>query len=256
MLIHLIAVAPLAFLSCPWTHPVPCSHRRSCSFGALFWLSASTISVSRWSAQTMDQHGNITLASPNPCPWRSTCGLEWSLPISHVGIHRRGSALWWVWTGSLLALLLCQLHLFHWSSLCFHANIVCNHVYLWYCKFDDFSEPQKLHSKFIPYMPLTQCDYYCEFGCESVYQNLLKGQKQTKKIKMYFIHPHVNSKHVWLSFFCGTQKKIFRRMLVTKQFWFAFTSIVWLIYIYIYIYIYILHIWLSFFCWTQFLKCW
>ncbi len=187
MLIHLIAVAPLAFLSCPWTHPVPCSHRRSCSYSALFWLSASTISVSRWSAQTMDQHGNITLASPNPCPWRSTCGLEWSLLISHVGIHRRGSALWWVWTGSLLALLLCQLHLFHWNSLCFHANIVCNHVYLWYCKFDGFSEPQKLHSKFITYIPLTQCDYYyycCEFGCESVYQNLLKGQKQTQKWKL------------------------------------------------------------------------
>lgn len=97
MLIHLIAVAPLAFLSCPWTHPVPCSHRRSCSYSALFWLSASTISVSRWSAQMMDQHGNITLASPNPGPWRSTCRLEWSLPISHVGIHRRGSAHWWVW---------------------------------------------------------------------------------------------------------------------------------------------------------------
>lgn len=35
------------------------------------------------------------------------------------------------WTGSLLALPLCQLHLFYWNSLCFHANMVSNHVYLW-----------------------------------------------------------------------------------------------------------------------------
>ncbi len=239
MLIHLIAVAPLAFLSCPWTHPVPCSPRRSCSFSALFWLSASTISVSRWSAQTMDQHGNITLASPNLCPWRSTCGLEWSLPISHVGIHRRV-----LHSGEfgldLLALL--RSYIVPLSSLCFHANIVCNHVYL-YCKFDEFSEPQKLHSKFIPYMPLTQCDYYCEFGCESVYQNLLKGQNKPKKWKcILFTLMSIPNMYDFLS--SVEPKRIFGRTFVTKQFWFAFTSIVWLIYI-----------WLSFFCWTPFLKC-
>lgn len=96
MLILLIAVAPLAFLSHPWTHPVSCSHRWSCSYSALFWLWASTISVSRWSAQMMDQHGSTTLANPNLCPWRSICRFEWSLLISHVGTRPRDSVLWWV----------------------------------------------------------------------------------------------------------------------------------------------------------------
>jgi len=37
------------------------------------------------------------------------------------------------------------------------------------------------------------------------------------KIRQSFIHPWSSSKLLWICFFCWTQKKIFWRMLVTRQ---------------------------------------